>query len=97
MLAQNTARLSEVAPQIDQPIVRSQKCDVQLRDDGVFVVTRIADIRGAIGSWIWGAWPAGQIVESSLPGGRPSGGFGLPVGLTGPNLILLPSRAAGRS
>ena len=52
MLAQNTARLSEGAPQIDQSIVRSQKCEVQLRDNGVFVVTRIADIRGAIGSWI---------------------------------------------
>ena len=71
---------------------------MQLSDDGVFVVARVADAGGAVGRRVAAAWVARQVVEVDFP----FRSFErrccvLPGGLTMPSSILSPSRGAGRS
>src|SRR5215211_6407674 len=68
MLAQNTARFREGVPSLDQFVVSSQECEVQLSDYSVLIVARITDIRSAVSCRICGARPAREIVEVVFAG-----------------------------
>jgi hypothetical protein len=70
--------------------VGAQEGDVQLRDDGVLVVARVADEGRAVTLGVAAASLPRQVVEIVLAGGRP------PIGLTIPICILAPSRGAGK-
>jgi hypothetical protein len=70
--------------------VGAQEGDVQLRDDGVLVVARVADEGRAVALGSLLRPSRGRSLKSSLPGGRP------PIGLTIPICILAPSRGAGK-
>src|SRR5688572_19087102 len=69
MLTHNTARLGKGSPVVDQFVVGSQECEVQLSDYGVFVIAGVTDICSTVGCWIVGPWPAREIVEIVFTGG----------------------------
>ena len=95
VLAQEPPGLAKVLPWRDQLVVGAQEGDVQLGDDEVLVVARVADQGGAVVLRDGAPRLARQVVEVVLARWPCTGGGCSADRVTIPSSISSPSRGAG--